>query len=86
MVTVVTVHHQAVMHHQQPEKMLRKKKLGAQNFTGRFICLSDKMCDKIPNPIQEEVSKKGRTWTEENCIWFGRYWGIGLGRNNILKA
>ena len=68
MVTVVTVHHQAVMHHQQPEKMLRKKKLGAQNFTGRFICLSDKICDKIQNPIQEEVSKKGRAWTEENCI------------------
>ena len=39
-------------------KMPRKKKLGAQNFKGRFICLSDKMCDKIPNPIQEEVSKK----------------------------
>ena len=38
--------------------MPRKKKLGAQNFKGRFICLSDKMCDKIPNPIQEEVSKK----------------------------
>lgn len=59
MVTVVTVHHPAVMpHQQQPEKMPRKKKLGAQNFKGRFICLSDKMCDKIPNPIQEEVSKK----------------------------
>ena len=36
--------------------------------SGRFICLSDKICDKIPNPIQEEVSKKGRAWTEENCI------------------
>ena len=39
-------------------KNTEKKKLGAQNFTGQFICLSDKIFDKIPNPMQKEVFKK----------------------------
>ena len=46
-------------------KNAEKKKLGAQNFTGQFICLPDKISDKIPNPMQKEVFKKAALGLEK---------------------
>ena len=41
--------------------------------------------------IEFQIQSKNRfckrqAWTEENCIWFGRYWGRSLCQINLLRA
>ena len=59
-VIMVTVRHPTVVYHHQKQlaKMLRKKKPGSQTWTSQFMCLYDKITDKIPNSTQKQALHK----------------------------
>ena len=56
---MVTVHYPAIVHHHNNhQKKCREKKTGARTWAGQFMCLSDRISDKIQNPTQKQVLQK----------------------------